>query len=179
MYACNGILFNHESPIRGETFVTRKITRAAVRIARGVQEKLFLGNLSAQRDWGHAKDYVEGMWRMMQLDQAEDFVLATGVTHTVRTFCEMAFDRVGIQLRWEGEGAEERGVNVATGESIIEIDPRYFRPTEVDLLIGDATKAKEKLGWVPTHSLDELVADMVDSDRAELERELLTGPNGF
>jgi GDPmannose 4,6-dehydratase len=119
------------------------------------------------------------MWRMMQLNQAEDFVLATGVTHTVRTFCEMAFDRVGIQLRWEGEGAEERGVNVATGESIIEIDPRYFRPTEVDLLIGDATKAKEKLGWVPTHSLDELVADMVDSDRAELERELLTGPNGF
>src|SRR5690606_31069622 len=139
MYACNGILFNHESPIRGETFVTRKITRAAVRIAKGVQEKLFLGNLSAQRDWGHAKDYVEGMWMMMQLDRPEDFVLATGETHTVRSFCELAFDRVGIKLTWEGEGDLEKGLNSATGRSIIEVDPRYFRPTEVDLLIGDAT----------------------------------------
>jgi GDPmannose 4,6-dehydratase len=180
MYACNGILFNHESPIRGETFVTRKITRAAVRIARGVQEKLFLGNLSAQRDWGHAKDYVEGMWRMLQQDQPEDFVLATGVTHTVRSFCEMAFDRLNIQLRWEGEGAEERGINVATGESIIEIDPRYFRPTEVDLLIGDPTKAKEKLGWTATYTLEEMVAEMIDYDKVDLERELqFGGPIGF
>jgi len=180
MYACNGILFNHESPIRGETFVTRKITRAAVRIARGVQEKLFLGNLSAQRDWGHAKDYVEGMWRMLQQDQPEDFVLATGVTHTVRSFCDMAFKQAGITLRWEGEGADERGIDSATGESIIEIDPRYFRPTEVDLLIGDATKAKEKLGWTPTYTLEQMVAEMVDSDRAEMERELQGGGvNGF
>ncbi len=180
MYACNGILFNHESPIRGETFVTRKITRAAVRIARGVQEKLFLGNLGAQRDWGHAKDYVEGMWRMLQQDQPEDFVLATGETHTVRSFCEMAFDHAGIKLRWEGEGADERGINVATGVSIIEIDPRYFRPTEVDLLIGDATKAKEKLGWTPTYTLDEMVAEMIDYDKVDLERELQGGgSNGF
>ena len=180
MFACNGILFNHESPIRGETFVTRKITRAAVRIARGVQEKLFLGNLSAQRDWGHAKDYVEGMWRMLQQDEPDDFVLATGVTHTVRSFCAMAFHHLGIKLRWEGEGANERGINEATGVPIIEIDPRYFRPTEVDLLIGDATKAKDKLGWTPTYTLEEMVAEMVESDRVELERELQGGGiNGF
>lgn len=179
MYACNGILFNHESPIRGETFVTRKITRAAVRIARGVQEKLFLGNLSAQRDWGHAKDYVEGMWRILQHDQPEDFVLATGITTTVRSFCEMAFAHVGITLKWEGEGADEKGVDAATGNVLIEIDPRYFRPTEVDLLIGDATKAKEKLGWVPTHTLDQMVAEMVESDMQELSRELQGGVNGF
>lgn len=179
MYACNGILFNHESPIRGETFVTRKITRAAVRIARGVQEKLFLGNLSAQRDWGHAKDYVEGMWRILQHDQPEDFVLATGVTTTVRSFCEMTFSHLGINLKWEGEGADEKGIDAATGKVLIEIDPRYFRPTEVDLLIGDATKAKEKLGWVPTHTLAQMVAEMVESDMHELSRELQGGVNGF
>jgi len=180
MYACNGILFNHESPIRGETFVTRKITRAAVRIAKGVQEKLFLGNLSAKRDWGHAKDYVEGMWMMMQHETPEDFVLATGETHTVRSFCELAFDRAGIKLAWEGEGDKEKGVDVATGQSLIEVDPRYFRPTEVDLLIGDATKAKTKLGWVPKCSFEDLVIDMVDADNALLELELAAGgSNGF
>ena len=180
MYACNGILFNHESPIRGETFVTRKITRAAVRIARGVQEKLYLGNLSAQRDWGHAKDYVEGMWRILQHEQPDDFVLATGITTTVRSFCDMAFTRVGIRLLWEGTGAEEKGIDADTGNVLVEIDPRYFRPTEVDLLVGDASKAKAELGWTPTRSLDEMVAEMIDYDRTELEQEMQGGRNnGF
>ncbi|MFM7104873.1 MAG: GDP-mannose 4,6-dehydratase, partial [Flavobacteriales bacterium] len=141
MFACNGILFNHESPLRGETFVTRKITRAAAKISLGLQEKIYLGNLDAQRDWGHAKDYVEGMWLMMQQDEADDFVLATGETHNVKKFCELAFGQLGMELKWEGEGVNERGVNIATGKSIIEVDPRYFRPTEVDLLIGDPSKA--------------------------------------
>lgn len=171
MFAVNGVLFNHESPLRGETFVTRKITRAAVRIARDMQEKLFLGNLDAKRDWGHAKDYVEGMWRIMQQDVPEDFVLATGETHTVRSFCEKAFDHVGIKIRWEGEGVNEMGINAKTGKELIVIDPRYFRPTEVEMLIGDASKAREKLGWQPKHSLDDLVGDMITSDIKELETE--------
>jgi GDPmannose 4,6-dehydratase len=164
MYACNGILFNHESPLRGETFVTRKITMAAAAISKGKQEKLFLGNLDAKRDWGHAKDYVEGMWRMLQQDTPEDFVLATGITTTVRDFIHMAFAEAGIQLRFEGEGVDEKGIETTTGRVLVEIDPMYFRPTEVDLLIGDATKAKEKLGWMPTYTLDALVKEMVRED---------------
>jgi GDPmannose 4,6-dehydratase len=171
MFACNGILFNHESPLRGETFVTRKITRAAAKISLGLQDKLYLGNLDAQRDWGHAKDYVEGMWLMMQQDDADDFVLATGETHSVKRFCELAFGQLGIELKWEGEGVNERGVNAANGKSIIEVDPRYFRPTEVDLLIGDPSKAQQKLGWRHKHNLEELVTDMVQADLALFKRD--------
>jgi len=171
MFACNGILFNHESPLRGETFVTRKITRAAAKISLGLQEKLYLGNLDAQRDWGHAKDYVEGMWLMMQQDEADDFVLATGETHSVKRFCELAFGQLGIKLTWEGEGVNEKGINAANGNSIIEVDPRYFRPTEVDLLIGDPSKAHQKLGWKHKHSLEELVTDMVQADLALFKRD--------
>ncbi|TNE70679.1 GDP-mannose 4,6-dehydratase [bacterium] len=173
MYACNGILFNHESPIRGETFVTRKITRAAVRIAKGVQSKLFLGNLDAKRDWGHAKDYVKGMWMMLQQEKPEDFVLATGKTYTVRYFCDVAFAEAGIKLEWDGEGVNEVGKNAATGEVVIQVDPKYFRPTEVDLLIGDPTKAKTQLGWEPEYDLDGLVKDMVQGDMKTLELELI------
>lgn len=170
-YACNGILFNHESPWRGETFVTRKITRAAAKIKLGLQEKLYLGNLDAQRDWGHAKDYVEGMWRMLQQDKAEDYVLATGVTHSVRKFCELAFGQLGIKLEWKGEGVDEKGYNAETNELIIEIDPRYFRPAEVDLLVGDPTKAKTELGWEHKVSLEELVKEMVESDLELFKRD--------
>lgn len=165
MYAVNGILFNHESPVRGETFVTRKITRAAVRIAAGLQQKMYLGNLEAKRDWGHAKDYIEGMYLMLQQEKPEDFVLATGETHSVREFCEHAFHHTGIELEWIGEGIEEKGINAKTGDVIIEIDPRYFRPTEVDLLIGDASKAREKLGWYPKYTFDELIEEMIQEDQ--------------
>lgn len=171
MYACNGILFNHESPIRGETFVTRKITRAAAKIHLGLQEKLFLGNLDAERDWGHAKDYVEGMWLMLQQKEADDFVLATGKKISVKKFVEMSFAEVGIKLQWKGKGVDEKGINTANGKTVVEIDPKYFRPTEVDLLIGDAGKAKKKLGWVPKHSLEELVKEMVASDVKLFERD--------
>jgi GDPmannose 4,6-dehydratase len=164
IFACNGILFNHESPLRGETFVTRKITRAAAKISLGLQEKLFLGNVDAQRDWGHAKDYVEGMWLMMQQQESDDYVLATGKTYSVRHFCNLAFGHVGIELEWKGSGVDEKAYNSKTGKVIIEIDPKYFRPTEVDLLIGDPSKAKEKLGWQHTHSLEQLVADMMKAD---------------
>lgn len=164
MFACNGILFNHESPIRGETFVTRKITRAAAKISLGLQEALFLGNLDAKRDWGHAKDYIKGMWLMLQQKEAEDYVLATGVTYTVRAFVELAFKEVGIAISWEGEGVNEVGINKETGKVIIKVDPKYFRPTEVDLLIGDPTKAKQELGWEPEYDLEALVKDMVSSD---------------
>lgn len=173
IYAVNGILFNHESPRRGETFVTRKITRAAVRIAAGVQKKTFLGNLNAKRDWGHAKDFVKGMWLMMQQDQPEDFVLATGSTTSVRAFCEMAFRHAGIELEWEGDGVEERGLNKENGEAVIEIDPQYFRPTEVDLLIGDPSKAKKKLGWEFEYDIEDLVKDMVEADSEELKKEVI------
>jgi GDPmannose 4,6-dehydratase len=164
MHASNGILFNHESPIRGETFVTRKITRAVAAITQGFQDKLFLGNLDAKRDWGHARDYVEGMWRIVQHDTPDDFVLATGETHPVREFVDLAFAEVGTTLRWEGEGANEKGIDAKTDKVVVEVDPRYFRPTEVDLLIGDATKAKNLLGWKATTPFRTLVSDMVKSD---------------
>lgn len=171
IYACNGILFNHESPIRGETFVTRKITRAVARISLGLQKKVYLGNLDAKRDWGHAKDYVEGMWRMLQQDEPDDFVLATGKTVPVRDFVNMAFAEVGIEVEWKGQGVDEKGINMANGEVIVEVDPAYFRPTEVDLLVGDPSKAKEKLGWEPTHTLADLVKDMVTADVKLFEKD--------
>jgi GDPmannose 4,6-dehydratase len=171
IFACNGILFNHESPIRGETFVTRKITRAAAKIHLGLQDKLYLGNLDAERDWGHAKDYVEGMWRMLQADVADDYVLATGKKISVRKFVELAFAEVNIKLKWEGKGVDEKGVNSANGKVVVEIDPKYFRPTEVDLLIGDASKARKELGWEPKLSLEQLVKEMVISDVKLFERD--------
>jgi GDPmannose 4,6-dehydratase len=171
MYACNGILFNHESPVRGETFVTRKITRAAAKIALGLQKKVYLGNLDAQRDWGHAKDYVEGMYLMLQQEKADDYVLATGETHSVRKFVDLAFGECGIELRWEGEGVNEKGYNVATDEILVEVDPKYFRPTEVDLLIGNPTKAQRELGWKHKYDLSALVKDMVQSDLKLFERD--------
>jgi len=170
-YACNGILFNHESPLRGETFVTRKITRAAAKYKLGLQKKLFLGNMDAQRDWGHARDYVEGMWRMMQQDVADDYVLATGETKSVRTFCDLAFKEVGVEFEWRGEGVDEKGIDKATGEVVIEVDPRYFRPAEVELLVGDATRAREELGWSHKVTLPELVKEMVLSDLELFKRD--------
>jgi GDPmannose 4,6-dehydratase len=164
MYTCNGILFNHESPLRGETFVTRKITRAAAKIKLKLQEKVYLGNLDAERDWGHAKDYVEGMWLMMQQKEGDDFVLATGKKITVRTFVEIAFSEVGIKLKWKGKGVKEKGIDIKTGEVLVEVDPKYFRPTEVDLLIGDPRKANKVLGWKPKYTLKKLVKEMVASD---------------
>jgi GDPmannose 4,6-dehydratase len=170
MFAVNGILYNHESPRRGETFVTRKITRAVGRIAHGLQERLYLGNLGAKRDWGFAGDYVEAMWRMLQRDAPEDFVIATGENHTVREFCERAFARAGLPLTWKGKGREEKGLGPG-GRVLVEVDPNYFRPTEVDELLGDPSKAKGKLGWKPTVSFGQLVEMMVDSDLALAERE--------
>ena len=164
IYACNGILFNHESPLRGETFVTRKITRAVAKIKLGLQSKLYLGNLEAKRDWGHAKDYVEGMWRMLQQDVADDFVLATGETHPVKEFVGLAFKEVGINIEWKGEGVNEIGINTKTGKTLIEVDEKYFRPTEVELLLGDPSKAKKELGWQHTYSFQELVTEMVQAD---------------
>jgi GDPmannose 4,6-dehydratase len=164
MHASNGILFNHESPIRGETFVTRKITRAVASIQRGLQEKLFLGNLDATRDWGHAREFVEGMWLILQQDKPDDYVLATGESHSVREFVEKAFSRVGREIVWRGSGVDEKGVDRSTGAVLVEVDPRYFRPTEVDSLLGDPSKARAKLGWRHKTSFDQLVADMVDAD---------------
>ena len=177
IFACNGILFNHESPIRGETFVTRKITRAAARISLGVQERLYLGNLDSKRDWGHADDYVEGMWRIMQHDKPDDFVLATGISTSIRDFTTQAFSEAGISLEWSGSGVDEVGKNAQTGKLLVSVDPTYFRPTEVDLLIGDATKAKEKLGWSPTCELKQLISEMISSDleEARKDRHLLSG----
>jgi GDPmannose 4,6-dehydratase len=174
IHASNGILFNHESPLRGETFVTRKITRAAAAISLGLQEKLYLGNLDAKRDWGHARDYVEGMWRIVQHEVGDDFVLATGETRTVREFVEIAFNELGIQIQWSGEGVNEIGRDTATGLVRVEVDPRYFRPTEVDLLLGDPAKAKEKLGWTPTTSFAEMVTEMVKSDLVTVAEEART-----
>jgi GDPmannose 4,6-dehydratase len=171
MFACNGILFNHESPIRGETFVTRKITRAAAKVKLGLQKNIFLGNLDAERDWGHAKDYVEGMWMMMQQDVSDDFVLATGKKISVRRFVELAFGEVGITIEWKGKGKDEKGINKADGSTLVEIDPRYFRPTEVDLLIGDASKAFKKLGWKPKYTIEDLVKEMVASDLKLFEKD--------
>ncbi len=196
MYACNGILFNHESPLRGETFVTRKITRAASKIALGMQEKLYIGNLNAQRDWGHAKDYVEAMYLILQQDTPEDFVIATGVTTYVRDFIRMAFAEVGITIDFKGEGIDEKGfvaaidadkltaLNIHTcklsiGQEVVAVDPRYFRPTEVDLLIGDATKARTKLGWSPRHTLADLVRDMMNSDLQLMQKQLFLEQGGY
>lgn len=164
MYACNGILFNHESPRRGRTFVTRKITRAAADISLGKQACLYLGNLDAERDWGHARDYVEGMWLMLQQPSAEDFVLATGEKHSVREFVEKSFTQLGIELKWSGEGVEEEGTDVKTGKVVVKVDPRYFRPAEVELLLGDPTKAQNLLGWTRQVNFDSLVKEMVDAD---------------
>lgn len=171
LHASNGILFNHESPRRGETFVTRKITRAAARIAQGLQEKLYLGNLSARRDWGHARDYVEGMWQMLQQDAPGDYVLATGQTTTVRAFCEMAFAAAGIDLAWEGEDEAEKGYDADSGRCLVEVDPRYYRPTEVDLLQGDAAKARARLGWTPATTLEAMTEEMVEEDLREAKQE--------
>lgn len=179
IFACNGILFNHESPRRGETFVTRKITRAAVRIKLGIEEKMYLGNLDSKRDWGHAKDYVEGMWRVLQQDKAEDFVLATGVTTTIRDFCNMTFNELGIDVEWQGEGVKEKGIDKATGKVIVEVDPRYFRPTEVDLLLGDSSKSREKLGWKPKYDLPALVKEMVEEDLKEAKKEVFLKSGGY
>lgn len=170
-HASNGILFNHESPIRGETFVTRKITRAVAAISLGRQDRLFLGNLDAKRDWGHARDYVEGMWRILQQDAPDDYVLATGETHSVREFVELAFADVGRKVIWRGTGVEEKGVDAETGAALVEIDPRYFRPTEVDLLHGDPAKAREKLGWVHSTPFASLVSEMVQADLNAVRQE--------
>ena len=171
MHASNGILFNHEGPTRGETFVTRKITRAAAAISLGFQDKLFLGNLDAERDWGHARDYVEGMWLMMQQETPDDYVLATGEKHSVREFTEKAFARTGVTIEWRSQGIEEKGVDAKSGRVLVEIDPRYFRPTEVELLLGDPSKAHRKLGWKHKTSFTELVNEMVDSDLKVVRRE--------
>jgi len=171
IYACNGILFNHESPLRGETFVTRKITRAVSKIKLGLQKKIYLGNLDAKRDWGHAKDYVEGMWRMLQQDVADDYVLATGETHPVKEFVTLAFKEVGISIKWEGSGINEKGINTETGDILVEVDEKYFRPTEVELLLGDPTKAKNELGWQHNYSFQELVTEMVQADMALFKKD--------
>lgn len=179
IYACNGILFNHESPIRGETFVTRKITRALARIKLGSQKTLFLGNLDALRDWGHARDYIEMQWLMLQQENAEDFVIATGEQHSVREFVELSAKEIGLSIRWEGEGVNEKGYDAATGACIVEVDPRYFRPTEVETLLGDPSKAKEKLGWFPRTSFIDLVKEMASEDLKSAEREKFLAENGY
>lgn len=179
MYACNGILFNHESPIRGETFVTRKITRALARIKLGLQECLYLGNMDAKRDWGHARDYVEMQWLMLQQEEPDDFCIATGVQYSVRQFVEIACEELGLQIRWEGDEIEEKGIDVSTGKVIVAVDSRYFRPTEVETLLGDPTKAKEKLGWVPTTTFEEMVKEMVVADLRDAEKDQLCQREGF
>lgn len=179
MYACNGILFNHESPLRGETFVTRKITRAVARIKLGLQQKLYLGNLDAKRDWGFAKDYVEAMWLILQQEKAEDFVIATGHTTKVRDFVTEAFRKIDVEIEWQGSGIEEKGIDQATGKVLVEVDPRYFRPTEVELLLGDPSKARAKLGWEPKTTLAELVSMMVQEDLKAAKRDVLCEKNGF
>lgn len=186
IFASNGILFNHESPIRGETFVTRKITRAVAQIALGLQDKLYVGNLNAQRDWGHAKDYVEAMWLILQQENPDDFVIATGITTYVRDFIKMAFAEVGIELEFKGEGVDEAGIvksstvaEMPTGKELVRVDPAYFRPTEVELLIGDATKAKEKLGWQPKYTLAEMIREMVASDLTIFRKEKMLHEAGY
>ncbi|WP_371425166.1 GDP-mannose 4,6-dehydratase [Tardiphaga sp.] len=179
IYACNGILFNHESPLRGETFVTRKITRALARIHLGHQERLYLGNLDAKRDWGHARDYVEMQWLMLQQETAEDFVIATGVQHSVRDFVNLAAAAIDLKIRWEGTGIDEKGYDAASGKCIVAVDPRYFRPTEVATLLGDASKAKQKLGWHPKTTFEELVTEMMTEDLKLAKRDELIKTHGF
>ncbi|WP_141056544.1 GDP-mannose 4,6-dehydratase [Tepidiphilus succinatimandens] len=179
MYACNGILFNHESPVRGETFVTRKITRALARIKLGLQECLYLGNMNALRDWGHARDYVQMQWMMLQQETPEDFVIATGEQHSVREFVELAAKEIGIQVQWEGQGENEKGYDAQTGKCIVAVDPKYYRPAEVETLLGDPTKARQKLGWVPTTSFQELVSEMMQEDMKEAQRDKLVKQHGF
>ncbi|MBR1219682.1 GDP-mannose 4,6-dehydratase [Bradyrhizobium sp. U87765 SZCCT0131] len=179
IYACNGILFNHESPVRGETFVTRKITRALARIKLGLQDRLYLGNLNARRDWGHARDYVEMQWLMLQQETAEDYVIATGEQHSVREFVELAAREAGIVLRWQGEGVDEKGYDAASGACVVEVDPRYFRPTEVETLLGDPSKAKRNLGWSPQTSFAQLVAEMMQEDLKSAQRDELVKQHGF
>ena len=179
MYACNGILFNHESAIRGETFVTRKITRAVARIKLGLQDKLYLGNLDSKRDWGHARDYVEAQWLMLQQAEPEDYVVATGIQYSVRDFVNMAFAEIGVNLEWAGLGVNEKGVDIRTGIVRVEVDPRYFRPTEVDTLLGDPSKAKRKLGWSPKTTLKEMVKEMVKEDLITAERDQLCKQEGY
>ena len=179
IFACNGILFNHESPVRGETFVTRKITRALARISLGMQKTLYLGNLDAKRDWGHAKDYVEMQWLMLQQDQPDDFVIATGLQHSVRDFVNFAYEHLGKKIRWEGKGVEVKGYDSETDKLIVAVDPRYFRPTEVETLLGDPSKAKEKLGWEPKISLEQMVKEMMDHDINIAKRDALVKEHGF
>jgi len=179
MYACNGILFNHESPVRGETFVTRKITRALARISLGLQDTVYLGNLGAKRDWGHAKDYVEMQWLMLQQDEPDDFCIATGVRYSVRNFVDFAWGHLGKTIRWEGKGINEKGYDADTGNLIVVVDPRYFRPTEVESLLGDSSKAKEKLGWEPKITLEEMVHEMMENDINIAKRDLLVKEHGF
>lgn len=179
IFASNGILFNHESPRRGETFVTRKITMAATNIKEGLQDKLYLGNLDAKRDWGHAKDYVEGMWRILQQDKPSDYVLATGVTTSIRDFCRMTFEALGYDIEFVGTGVNERGIDKATGKTLIEVDPRYFRPAEVDLLLGNSAKARKELGWMPHYNLKALVEEMVAEDWKRAKKEKTLKANGY
>tara|TARA_B100002019_G_C21213350_1_gene570579 strand:+ start:220 stop:1314 length:1095 start_codon:yes stop_codon:yes gene_type:complete len=179
IYACNGILFNHESPVRGETFVTRKITRALARISLGMQKTLFLGNLDAKRDWGHAKDYVEMQWLMLQQEEPEDFVIATGKQYSVRDFVNLSYEYLGKKIRWEGNGIEEKGYDSSTNDLIVAIDPRYFRPTEVDTLLGDPSKAKQKLGWSPKISFEDMIREMMESDINIAKRDALVKKHGF
>ena len=179
IWAANGILFNHESPRRGETFVTRKITMAATKIKVGLQDKLYLGNLNAKRDWGHAKDYVEGMWRILQQDKPQDYVLATGTTTSIRDFCKMTFEELGYDIEFVGEGVNEKGIDKTTGKTLIEVDPRYFRPAEVDLLLGDSSKARKELDWVPKYDLQMLVKEMVESDLELAKKEKILRDNGY
>ena len=179
IYACNGILFNHESPVRGETFVTRKITRALARISLGMQKTLFLGNLEAKRDWGHAKDYVEMQWLMLQQEEPDDFVIATGKQYSVRDFVNLSYEFLGKKIRWEGEGIDEKGYDLSTNDLIVAIDPRYFRPTEVDTLLGDPSKAKQKLGWSPKISFEDMVREMMESDINIAKRDALVKKHGF
>ena len=179
MYACNGILFNHESPLRGETFVTRKITRAVARIKLGLQDKLYLGNLDSKRDWGHAKDYVKMQWMMLQQDEPEDFCISTGVQYSVRDFVNAAFKEVGISVHWDGSGIDEKGVVEGSDKVLVEVDPRYFRPTEVETLLGDSSKAREKLGWTPEITLGDMVSEMVREDLKIAERDELCKREGF
>lgn len=190
MFACNGILFNHESPVRGETFITRKVTRAASRIALGLQDTLYIGNLDARRDWGHARDYVIAQWLILQQDVPDDYVIATGIQHSVRDLCALAFSKVGIGIEWEGAGVEEQGIAssvlhrdsdmvVRPGDVVVRIDPRYFRPTEVDTLLGNPGKAKEKLGWEARISFEDMISEMVEHDLADARRDILCLNSGF